>query len=209
MISLEYLPTRYLRDFKIKKGPARLTASTGTQTSTDDLRLAPHGTNHFNPKNETWILSLRGPFKRRVLQSLSHPKPKCLKVGDFLLVPLKAPENLALLFPFSGSPVWYSTCTGIKQIGTFQLVDKDDQALPIVTVEEQHRPVFSGSVTSTSAKAIKAPLHQFVFIGHGETDRSMFYKSLFVQRASDLSRGREWCPPDCECDICRRTLGPR
>ncbi|KAG0423312.1 hypothetical protein HPB47_000909, partial [Ixodes persulcatus] len=78
----------------------------------------------------------------------------------------------ALLFPLLGSPVWYSTCTTIKQIGTFQPIDKDDQALPIVTVEEQHRPVFSGSVTSTSAAAIKAPLHQFVYIGHGDTDRS-------------------------------------
>ncbi|KAG0432552.1 hypothetical protein HPB47_020741 [Ixodes persulcatus] len=89
----------------------------------------------------------------------------------------------ALLFPFLGSPVWHSTCTAIKQIGTFQLIDKNDRALPIVTVEEQHHPVFSGSVTSTSATAIKAPLHQFVFIGHGETDRSMFAKSslFFVQ----------------------------
>ncbi|KAG0445108.1 hypothetical protein HPB47_021954 [Ixodes persulcatus] len=41
-----------------------------------------------------WIPSLRGPFKRRVLQSLRHPKPRCLEVGEFLLVPLKAPENL-------------------------------------------------------------------------------------------------------------------
>ncbi|KAG0434800.1 hypothetical protein HPB47_018877 [Ixodes persulcatus] len=80
-------------------------------------------------------------------------------------------------------PVWYSTCTAIKQIGTFQLIDTNDQALLIVTVEEQHRPVVSGFVTSTSATAIKAPLHQFVFIGHGETDRSMFAKSslFFVQ----------------------------
>ncbi|KAG0444408.1 hypothetical protein HPB47_013824 [Ixodes persulcatus] len=57
--------------------------------------------------------------------SLDHAHPRCFK--------------RALLFPFLGSPVWYSTCTAIKQIGTFQPIDKNNLALPIVTVEEQHQ----------------------------------------------------------------------